>query len=234
MDDGEDWEASNVVRVIIAGNFINSIDKAKSKTTHNETFVDYDSTLEAVKKLDNFVMELSKSIPVDLMPGEFDPTNHMLPQQPLHNCMFPTSGENNSFQCVPNPYSCEVEGRVLLGTAGQNVHDIERYSKIDDSLEALKSTLQWSHVLPTGPDTLPCYPYYEKDPFVINECPHVYYAGNCTDFQTELYERSDNNGSVRLICVPSFTQTQSVAVVNLRTLEVHKLCFKLNYFDENE
>jgi len=23
------------------------------------------------------------------MPGEFDPSNHMMPQQPLHYCMFP-------------------------------------------------------------------------------------------------------------------------------------------------
>ncbi|KAG8337329.1 DNA polymerase delta subunit 2 [Homalodisca vitripennis] len=28
-------------------------------------------------------------IDVDVMPGEFDPTNHTLPQQPLHYCMFP-------------------------------------------------------------------------------------------------------------------------------------------------
>lgn len=29
------------------------------------------------------------SIDVDIMPGEFDPTNHMMPQQPLHPCLLP-------------------------------------------------------------------------------------------------------------------------------------------------
>lgn len=35
----------------------------------------------------------------------------------------------------------------------------------------------------------------------------------------------------RLICVPSFSETQSVAVVNLRTLDCQVLNFKVNEFD---
>ena len=32
------------------------------------------------------------------MPGEFDPTNYMLPQQPLHKCLFPKVKYNRYFQ----------------------------------------------------------------------------------------------------------------------------------------
>ncbi|PSN42721.1 DNA polymerase delta subunit 2 [Blattella germanica] len=35
-----------------------------------------------------------ESVDVDLMSGEFDPANHMMPQQPLHYCMFPQVLEN--------------------------------------------------------------------------------------------------------------------------------------------
>lgn len=46
---------------------------------------------------------------------------------------------------------------------------------------------------------------------------------------------SESNGEqIRLLCVPSFSKTQSVAVVNLRTLECKQLCFKLADFNDIE
>jgi DNA polymerase delta subunit 2 len=68
------------------------------------------------------------------------------------------------------------------------VQDIDRYSKVCDPMEGLRKTLTWSHIAPTCPDTLACYPFYEKDPFIIEECPHVYFAGNMPKFETELFE----------------------------------------------
>lgn len=38
----------------------------------------------------------------------------------------------------------------------------------------------------------------------------------------------------RLVCVPSFAKTQSVAVVNLRTLDCRQLSFRLNGFEDIE
>lgn len=42
----------------------------------------------------------------------------------------------------------------FLGTSGQNVSDIFRYSSMEDHLEILEWTLQVRHVSPTAPDTL--------------------------------------------------------------------------------
>lgn len=39
---------------------------------------------------------------------------------------------------------------------------------------------------------------------------------------------------IRLVCIPSFSQTESVAVVNLRTLECKQLCFKIKAFEDIE
>ena len=42
----------------------------------------------------------------------------------------------------------------ILGTAGQPVEDIYRYSEMEDRLAMLENTLVWGHTAPTAPDTL--------------------------------------------------------------------------------
>ncbi|KAL0186614.1 hypothetical protein M9458_018284, partial [Cirrhinus mrigala] len=94
------------------------------------------------------------SVSVDVMPGQYDPTNYTLPQQPLHRCMFPLSVPFPTLQLVSNPYQAIVDGIRFLGTAGQNISDIVKYSSVDDHLEILESTLRFRHLAPTAPDTL--------------------------------------------------------------------------------
>ena len=48
------------------------------------------SSIEAVRVLDNLLVQLASSVDTDIMPGEFDPANQILPQQPLHPCLFPS------------------------------------------------------------------------------------------------------------------------------------------------
>lgn len=31
-----------------------------------------------------------------------------------------------------------------------------------------------------------CYPFYQKDPFILEECPHVYFSGNAPTCQSKL------------------------------------------------
>ena len=44
------------------------------------------------REMDVVLSQLAAAMPVDVMPGPSDPTNHSLPQQPLHGCLFPGSG----------------------------------------------------------------------------------------------------------------------------------------------
>lgn len=125
------------------------------------------------------------SLPVDVMPGQFDPTNYTLPQQPLHRCMFPLSSVYPTLQLSSNPYIANIDGvrwaapytvtiflasslskcvdpgaclfvipQRFLGTSGQNVSDIQKYSSMDSHLEILEETLRLRHLAPTAPDTL--------------------------------------------------------------------------------
>lgn len=47
-------------------------------------------------------------VPVDLMAGSHDPTNHQLPQQPLHRCMFPQTSRYPTLRGVTNPYQATI------------------------------------------------------------------------------------------------------------------------------
>lgn len=196
FDDDEEINPMNVVRVVIAGNSVKACHAKLQKNMSSLTLRTFDTKdmLSSLKLFDDIVSNMSKTVEVDLMPGEFDPSNYMLPQQPFHHCMFPKSATNRYFNSVPNPYQFEIEGRLILGTSGQNIDDIRKFTTVDDPIECMKNTLKWSHIAPTCPDTLPCYPYYNEDPFIISQCPHVYFcAQNDELFQTELFKSKFRN-----------------------------------------
>ena len=48
----------------------------------------------------------------------------------------------------------------FLGTSGQNVDDLEKYSEAKDKLEFMERTLRWRHLAPTAPNTLGMYIIY--------------------------------------------------------------------------
>ena len=101
-----------------------------------------------------------------------------------------------------------------------------RYSDIEDRAAILGRLLEWRHLAPTAPDTLAAYPYFESDPFILEACPHVLFAGGQPAFATALAE-APGGGSVRLVAVPNFAATGCVVLVNLATLACQPI-----YFDD--
>ena len=130
------------------------------------------------------------------MPGLHDPTNHMLPQHPLHCCMFPRTSRYSVSVChqsLPNEGGRSVVVFIftywLLGTSGQNIDDATRCSSYTDPLAALEHVLSWKHLPPTTPDTLSCFPCTTDDPFIIlEEDPQIYFAANQVSQQHEIFE----------------------------------------------
>jgi len=175
---------SKIIKLVIAGNSLSSdtrdkkvLSTAKYKTTGQEAL-----SVNAVNVLDDILQEFSSGIDVDLMPGENDPANQIMPQQPLHCCLFPKAGKFKTLKTVSNPYMFEVNGVTIIGTSGQNIEDIMKNSNISDPLEALECLVHWSHLAPTCPDTLGCFPFEGKDPFVLETLPHVLFVGNQAKF----------------------------------------------------
>ncbi|TDG53270.1 hypothetical protein AWZ03_000085 [Drosophila navojoa] len=220
-------EAQSQVRLIVAGNSVRSSAMAHVPTLQVARHqANANDTVQAISQLDSWFASWAKAIHVDVMPGAYDPANFMLPQQPFHKCMFPLAAQLSSFQSVTNPYICRLDSALVVGTAGQNIADLLRSTALDSSLEALRCTLKWGHVAPTAPDTLACYPYISSDPFIMKECPHVYFAGNCEKFETDLHVGSGGKRT-RLVCLPSFSKTQSVAVIDLATLDCRQIKFSV-------
>ncbi|CAM9672360.1 unnamed protein product, partial [Phaeothamnion confervicola] len=143
-------------------------------------------------ELDTELAQLSAAAPTDVMPGIGDPSNYTLPQQPFHPCLLPLSSRLSTFNAVTNPYEAVIGSRIFLGTSGQPLADIMNGKSAADAaadepwcLQLLEDMLHWRHLCPTAPDTLGCYPFVDDDPFVVEECPHVFFAGNQPCFATK-------------------------------------------------
>ncbi|XP_045116408.1 DNA polymerase delta subunit 2-like [Portunus trituberculatus] len=209
----EQEEVASICRVIIAGN---SVHNTLGEKDHSEV-------MKVVRELDDLLLQIASSCPVDLMPGELDPTNHLLPQQPFHPCVLPKVRGYATMQGVTNPYECEVGGRVLVGTSGQNVENVSRCTTLQDPLEVMERLCEWGHLAPTAPDSLSTYPYYKEDPFIMTHCPDIFFAGNQEAFASKTVEVSGHK--VLLVSVPKFNTTGTCVLVNLRTLECQPVEF---------
>lgn len=202
--------------------------------------------------LDDFLSELLPTMPVTLLPGVLDPANSSFPQQPIHSAMFskarsftavPGSAGPGWFDPATNPWEGEVEGWRLLGTGGQNVEDMSRYVDSDDRLGMMEAMCRWRCSAPTAPDTLckfyantvasclppsltgrfaGAYPFQDDEPFVMMECPHLYFVGCQPEFGTKIIQGTEGQ-TVRLISVPSFSATGEIVLVDSETLDVAKV-----------
>ncbi|XP_064477824.1 DNA polymerase delta subunit 2-like isoform X2 [Ornithodoros turicata] len=225
--DQDQQKASKVVRVVIAGNVLKlkSSPKESSKakfSARKESTAD----ASAARLLDDLLTQLASFMEVDLMSGDADPCSALLPQQPLHHCLVPHAAQQCSIlQCVTNPYMFDIDGVRVLGTSGQNLSDIRRYSCISEPIEALARTLEWRHLVPTAPDTLASYPFPDKDPFIMEQCPHIYFAGNQPKYSTKLL-KGDEGQEVLLVTVPKFCESLSCVWINLQSLECQPMVFE--------
>jgi DNA polymerase delta subunit 2 len=222
-------------------NKVNGTNGSKSKKANHET----SPMALSLRELDLYFSEiLSCGIPVDYIPGFHDPTNANWPQRPIHSCLLPNSCSFvDLFQRSTNPYESVIGGERVLGSDGLNVTDLRRYltdseedgeeAKAVSSMEALRQTLKFGHIAPTGPDSLPMFPSSDSDPFILSKRPSVYFSGNAEKFETCMVasnggDAKDNDGDlkgVRLVCVPSFALTGQAVMVNLNTLATEVVSF---------
>ncbi|XP_038702275.1 DNA polymerase delta small subunit-like [Tripterygium wilfordii] len=221
-DEKEQGTAAQIVHAVIAGSSLEI--PGGLINGQNLTPKDQSRMSEPIKELDILLAQIAVGVPLDIMPGPKDPANFSLPQQPFNRYIFPGAAAYNTFRACTNPHCFELDNIRFLGTSGQNVDDLEKYSEAKDKLEFMERTLRWRHLAPTAPNTLGCYPFTDRDPFLIESCPHVYFVGNQDKFATSLLKGSEGQ-LVRLICIPKFCETGVAVVLNLKTLECHTLSF---------
>nr|CCA15856.1 DNA polymerase alpha/epsilon subunit B putative [Albugo laibachii Nc14] len=197
-----------------------SFDRKKDKKASQ--IQEYEVTATPLRDFDQLLSTLVCTMRVDLMPGHSDPSNYSLPQQAFHECLLPNSSSYSSLRLVTNPYDAEVGNIRFLGHAGQPVESIMQStgngiqeldtchpSKVakDNVLDCLERCLLWNHLAPTAPDMLSCFPAAQDDPFIVDEMPHVFFAGNQKHFETRMWNGAGNENGVRIVSVPSFSET---------------------------
>jgi DNA polymerase delta subunit 2 len=215
--------ASRITRVIFAGGMLKGTAKLSQPTSY-ASVREQATALEPMHDADALLSELCEHVDLDIMPGVADPTNYSLPQQPFHRCLLPQTTSLSSLTRCTNPHAFEIDSVQFLGTSGQNVDDVSRYSTFESPTEILGQMLQWRHIIPTAPDSLATYPYSDEDPFILDQTPHVFFAGGQASYQSTLLEGPDGQKS-RIISVPEFALDPVMVLVNLRTLDVHPIRF---------
>lgn len=242
-DEEETAQVSSSISTAFLPSAAQLTEAGQKKKKAAETKYGYDSSQfhpEPMQHLDSFLADIVSSVPVTIMPGDSDLANATLPQQPIHHSLFPEcnkllkeASECPAFETVTNPHWMTLaSGMTVLGTAGQPTNDMYKYlPETDvDRLDLLNQTLRWQHVAPTAPDTLAAYSFYEKDPFILTQTPHIYFAGNQPYFDARLVEGTGDNGGqvqVRLVAIPKFSETGELVLINLNspTLETTTIKF---------
>lgn len=124
----EQANAASIVRLVIAGGALPEVDVPATALDPKQQA----AVARPLRELDVLLTQLAASVPVDLMPGEGDPTNQALPQQPLHPCMFPEAARYapGTFAACTNPHDFSVGGVEFLGTSGQNISNLCKYTNV--------------------------------------------------------------------------------------------------------
>ena len=142
--------------------------------------------------------------------------------------MYPT------FQSVTNPYKFETPHGVVIGTSGQNVDDVRNNCNLNDALDVMEHMIRWSHIAPTCPDTLGCFPYPNgtKDPFILDCPPKLFFAGNQKEMSFRKIKTKLSSGETfetLLVAIPSFMEKKNAALVNLHAMECEEMQFDTDF-----
>lgn len=226
-------KARNVLSLVVLGNSIaeNEHDENTDFTTTNNFGSKNTAKFltESLLLFGRWLNEVLATMPVTVMPGETDPCEICLPQQPIHRALFSKNAPyvgSSSLQTPTNPTWMEYgTGLRVLATSGQNIHDILKYragdTDVEETLDIMEQTLRWQVFTPTAPDTLYCYPFNDRDPFTLDETPNLYIIGNQCASGTKEVQIGTN--AVKMVSVSEFRKSGEIVLVNTRTLETETI-----------
>lgn len=223
---GEDMPEYEIKKIIIAGNSVApGYTKAQMELNASSQSKDNRTLKEVFQMFDKYLYTLAQSgVEINIMPGKNDPTSFLLPQQPFHPKILPVSGALENICPETNPSLMEYKNYTILGTSGENVEAILKYSRIELGVTALKNTLEWGHLAPLAPDNLSCVPFKGKDPFILDFVPDIYFAGNQPEYSVTTFS-TKCKPKIQIITVPSFVKTLSCVMINLENLDTELVNF---------
>ncbi|CAG9329998.1 unnamed protein product [Blepharisma stoltei] len=211
-------DSRKIIRLVILGDSIYKHDEARMidrKAIGDASLRGAAELANSIRFLDTFLSELAGVVPVDLIPGDMDPSNSSLPQQPINPHLLPSSSRYSALHSYPNPYEFMIDNCRVLCTSGQNISVLSQFTNPNLSFTDLMAlTLKFRHLAPIAPDALACIPMQDYDPFIIDSFPHLYVVGNLGSYRTSTYE------GVKIISIPRFSApSHNIVLVNRFNLE---------------
>jgi DNA polymerase delta subunit 2 len=55
---------------------------------------------------------------------------------------------------MTNPNKFEIEGHLMIGSSGQTVQDVLRFTNLDNPIDIMDKILDWGHLIPSAPDII--------------------------------------------------------------------------------
>ncbi|KAI6179677.1 hypothetical protein M3Y98_00636100 [Aphelenchoides besseyi] len=162
----------------------------------------------------------------DLIPGLHDDMWSCWPQIPLEKTSFGRFANANFFHTKTNPYSFTIDGVNFLGTSGQNLTDLRKYTCGQSVEKLMMQMIKASHICPTSPKTIEEYSFEDRDPFILDEIPHVFFAGNQDRHFCKTVE-FENGARTVLLTIPRFQDNYEVILLNIRTMQTQRLRLSL-------
>lgn len=226
--------ARNIARVVVAGNSADVNEQTTFSASAQATAVHATGSTAKRRErerersraehrlhdMDALLAQIARICPTDVMPGASDPAHLALPQPPLHAALLPHA---RSHICpATNPHAFKLKGLRFVGTSGQNITDMLTYTDLGGPIDCLAKVLQWQHLAPSAPDTLPCHPSRMFDPLVLEQCPDVLFAGNQQHYAAWHVEGSKTT----LVSVPSFSATGTAVLINLHDMSTTPITFE--------
>ncbi|OAF71909.1 hypothetical protein A3Q56_00308 [Intoshia linei] len=218
---------SNIVGIVVAGNLITNINFNTSIRTTQ--------LLEHSHNCDYFLSYLGTMKPIYIMPGINDISDSVFPQRPINSSVMPHVSKLNTNSMLSNPcqFNLESEQQVrFMGTSGENVYDTlahtadsydsDQYITHENILNAMDKHLLYGHLSPGSPDSLESIPVCQ-DAFIIQTLPNVYFAGNQPFFASRFSKHVPN---LKLISIPPFYNTKSIALLDLASLDTRQVFFE--------
>lgn len=217
---------TRISTLLLFGGIVNELEDIN--TTHYGSYM-YKSESEALgtniskyvtyvdKLLDGFLGEeqfKSKRVAI-VVPGLNDPTDSMLPQNPLSNILFPRYKNTLRISFCKHPYTLEIKkGETIVVLDGLIIEDFRRQSKLNfyETAKLILATRNWA---PTSPNTLEVFPFTSKDPLVIRTLPDALVVSGAPDFKLDELVINDNHKSrVKLVFVPNFDKSRKIVLAD--------------------
>jgi len=75
----------------------------------------------------------------------------------FHFFLFLKAAGFSNLHRVTNPNQFEIEGHLIIGSSGQTVQDVLRFTNLEDPIDIMDKILDWGHQIPSAPDTIRKY-----------------------------------------------------------------------------